>query len=330
MKWINRFVAACVAMFAAIACPTQVFAQSAATSSYPNRPVRIVVPFAAGGGLDFVARIIAINLSETLGQPVVVDNKPGGSTAIGANLVAKAAPDGYTLLACNTTQIQAPAIRSNLPYDFFRDFTPVIQTGSTDDVLLVSKDLPVQTTSELVAYIKAHPKQGGYGSYGAGTSSHLHGDLFRSQANLDLVHAPYSGGALLLTALLGNQVAFGFVDISGARSQLNSGKLRVLGITGRQRSKLLPDVPTMTEMGYKNFEPQGYAGLCAPAGTPKEIVKKVADQVARILLKPEVAQKFYDVGLVPVGSTSEEFATMLKHDAKIWAEIATAGKIRID
>jgi len=303
---------------------------SAQAAPFPNRTIRLVVPYPAGGGTDIMGRMIAAKLNDAWGQPVIVENRVGASGIIGNDAVAKAAPDGYTVLIGITTLIQMPHLQAKLPYDPFRDLIPVTQIALSADLFLVPVGNPANSLKEFVEFARAQPKKLSYGSYGTGTSSHVHGEMFNAQARLDMAHVPFKGGAPLMTDLLGGQLSAGFVDLSSARAHLKSGKVKALAITGERRFRILPDVPTFTELGYKDFEPYGWFAVLLPAGTPREIVNKLAAEVGRALRMPDVAARLDDLGVQAVGNTPEEFAAAMRRDFPIWGRVIKEANIKLD
>ena len=317
-----------LAPLAALTTPSAASAQSAA--AYPSKAVRIVVPYPAGGGTDTIARIVAGKLNEAWGQPMVVENRAGAAGVIGNDAVAKAAPDGYTLLVGITTLVQAPHLGQKLPYDVFKDFTPISQLALSADLFVVPASSPVNSLKEFVELARARQGKVTCGSYGQGTSSHVHCEMLSSQAKLGLVHVPFKGGAPLLTDLIGGQLDSGFVDVTSARAHVKSGKLKILAITGERRFKALPNVPTFTELGYKDFEPYGWFGALAPAGVPADIAAKLGAEIAKIIHLPEVQSRLEDMGLQAVGSTPAEFAATIRRDHPVWGKVIRDANIRLD
>jgi tripartite-type tricarboxylate transporter receptor subunit TctC len=304
-------------------------AQSSGAQSYPNKSVRIIVPYPAGGATDALGRMIGQKL-EAAGQTVVVENRVGASGIIGNEIVAKAPADGHTILIGITTLIQAPYLYQKLPYDAFQAFAPVSQIALSADLFIVPTIVPANSLKEFVQLVKSNPKKYNFGSYGNATSSHIHGEMLNKQAGLDLTHVAYKGAAPLVTDLLGGQLTSGFVDVGSVRQHLKSGKLKVLAVSGAQRFKIFPDIPTFTELGYEAFEPYGWFGVLVPAATPKDIVKKLSAEVARIVRLPEASARIEDLGLQIVGNTPEEFAASMKADAPVWAKVIKDANIRID
>ncbi|ABF11366.1 Bug family tripartite tricarboxylate transporter substrate binding protein [Cupriavidus metallidurans] len=302
--------------------------QALAQPSYPSKPIRLVVPYPAGGGTDTVGRMIGQRLAEAWGQPVVVDNKPGASGMLGNDTVAKAAPDGYTVLLAITALIQSPSLYKRMPYDVNKDFTPVSLIAKSSDLFVVPNRVPASTLREFIALAKAGKLS--YGSYGNGTSSHLHGELLRQQTGVELTHIPYKGAAPLLNDLLGGQVDSAFVDVTSAYPYLTSGKFKILGITGTQRYKAIPNVPTFAEQGLPGFEPSGWFALFLPANAPKDVTSRMAAEVARIVKLPEISQKLAGMGLQPVGSAPQELAAVVSGDMPKWAKIVQDAHIQLD
>ncbi|WP_153949427.1 tripartite tricarboxylate transporter substrate binding protein [Cupriavidus sp. U2] len=301
-----------------------------ADSTYPGRPLRLVVPYPAGGGADTIARLIGQQLAQAWKQPVVVDNKPGASGILGNDIVAKAAPDGYTLLLAITAMIQSPSLYRKMPYNVERDFLPVSLVARSSDLFVVPSRVPARTLAEFIALAKASPGKLSYGSYGNGTSSHLHGEQFKIQAGIDIIHIPYKGAAPLVSDILGGQVDAAFVDVTSANSYLAGGKFRVLGITGTQRHAALPAVPTFSEAGLRGFEPNGWFGIFLPAGTPRPIADRLAADIGRIVKQPEVSQRLAAMGLQPVASSPAELAAVVSNDTPKWAEIVRTARIQLD
>lgn len=321
-----RGLALAAACIAAVA-DTPALAQ---TDAYPNKPIRLVVPYPPGGGTDALARVLSAKLAESWKVTVVVENKTGASGMIGNDLVAKAAPDGYTVLVGITALIQGPALFSKLPYDPVKDFIPLTAIARSADLLLVGAEFPASTVQELVTLVKANPKKYSIGNYGNGTSSHIHAAMLNSQAKLDLNHVPYRGAGPLLTDLLGGQVHAAFVDSSSAQPHLGGGKLKVLAVTGARPSPLAPQAPTLTSLGYHSFEPYGWFGLFLPAATPPSVARKLADEFIRIIKLPDVQERLQTMGLQPGGNTMDEFALEVKSDKEVWAKVITEAQIRLD
>lgn len=317
----RRTFAACAA--ALLAAP--VLAQTAA---YPNQPIRIVVPYPAGGATDTLARMIGSKLQESWGQTVIVENKPGASGMLGNDFVAKAPPDGHTVLLAITAIVQLPAMKAKMPYDVLKDLQPLAQVASTNSILAVPPATPAATLKEFVALVKSQPGKFNFGSYGVGTSSHIQGSLLNMQAGLDLAHVPYKGAAPLLQDLRGAQVSSAFIDMATAQPHLAAFK--VLAATGSQRNKILPNVPTFAELGFHSFEPVGWFGLFMPAGVPTPVAQKFAAEAQRILRLPDVTARIETLGMTPSTLTTEEFDRIVRSDAQVYAKIIKDANISID
>lgn len=319
------------ALLMALALGTNlVDAQDAGGGGFPNRPITIIVPFAAGGGTDIVARMLGNELGRRWKTSVVVESKPGASGQIGNAMAARAKPDGYTILIATTTLIQEPGLYKKLPYNAAKDLTPVAQVATSNYYLVVPASSPANSLKEFVAYAKSHPGRLSYGSNGNGGSSHLIGSLFNSTSKLDMVHVPFSGSAPLLTALLGQQVDVAFVDISPLRAQLGGGKLKVLAGTGPRRSPILPNVPTMSEEGQQGFEPVGWFGMFVPSGVPAAVRKTIADGVVDVLKTPEVARRFEELGLALPQVAPDAFADRMREDTVRWEQMIKAGNVTVE
>jgi tripartite-type tricarboxylate transporter receptor subunit TctC len=318
----RRAFAAALGLLAAAAAP----AQDAA--SYPGQPLRIIVPYPPGGATDTLARMVASKLQESWRQTVVVENKPGASGTIGNDLVAKSARDGHTVLMAITAIVQVPALMPKLPYDALKDLQPLVQVATTNSVLVVPPSTPAQTLKEFVALSKASAGKYNYGSYGVGTSSHIQGSLLNLQAGLDLAHVPYKGAAPLLQDLRGGQLSSAFIDMATARPHMES--LKPLAVTGTQRNKALPQVPTFAELGFHSFEPIGWFGLFMPAGVPSTIAAKFTAEASRILHLPDVVARIEALGMSPGELKGEEFARLVRADAAVYARIIKDANIRLE
>jgi tripartite-type tricarboxylate transporter receptor subunit TctC len=311
-----------------VLCASAALAQAEA---WPSKPVRIVVPFPPGGPADLLPRLLGPKLTEIWGQPVVVENKPGAGGNIGMDTVAKAAPDGYTLgVGPNGNLVVNPHLYAKLPYDVTRDFAPITLIATFSNMLVVNPDVPAKTVSELIALAKAKPGTISYGSPGTGSQPHLGGEFLKLMAGIDIVHVPYNGTAPALKDLLGGQISFMFAQTSAALPQIQSGKLRALGVASPRRATLLPDVPTIAEAGLPGFEAVSWYALLAPAGTSKEIVAKVQADVGRVLQMPEIREKLVALGGDPVGNTPEQLAAQLKSESARYAEIVKRANIKAE
>jgi tripartite-type tricarboxylate transporter receptor subunit TctC len=320
--------ATAVALLASIAV-TALCASSypASADTYPSRRITFVVPYPAGGATDVLARLLANKLSESWKATVVVENKSGGGGVVGNDYVAKAQPDGHTVLIAITQIIQAPSLVAKLPYDVFKDLAPVTQISLSTIVLVVPEQQPIKSVKELVDYAKANPGKP-YGTFGNATTSHLYGELLKKTTNIDMTHVPYRGSAPLTNDLLANTITSAFQDLTTASAQIQAGKLRPLAVGGEKRRKALPDVPTMAELGYPGFEIEGWLGVFVPAATPKEIVAKLSTELARIIASPEGVAGIETLSLVPVGGSAETFEKVLRRDYERWGDVVKATGVK--
>lgn len=308
------------AFAAAFLCATIAHAQ------YPNRPVRIVVPSSAGGGTDIIARIVAPRLSERLSQQIVIDNRPGAGTMIGGEVVAKAPPDGYTLLMCVSTLATNPIIYRKVPYNALTDFAPVTLVLAAPNILVVHPSLPVKTVKELIWFAQARPGQLNFASAGAGTGPHLAMELFMSMSGTRMVHIPYKGSAPAMIDLVSGQVTTMTATMLTGLPHVRTGRLRALGITGLARIAAAQDVPTIAEAGVPGYEAVQWYGLVAPAQTPKDIVMRLNREMTAILQSNDVKERFASDGGDTVPTTPEEFARYIRNETEKWARVAkTAG-----
>jgi len=289
--------------------------------TYPAKPIRFVVPFAAGGSTDMVARAIGPRLTEILGQTVIVDNRPGGGTVIGTESVARSAPDGYTFLIVPAPFTINPSLLGKLPYDALNDFTPITLINTTPLVVVVNPSVPARNVKELIALARAKPDMLNYGSSGTGGSNHLAGELFKSMTGVKMLHIPYKGNAPALTDLVGGHVDLIFNGLTSAYPMIKSGRIRALAVTSIRRSSVLPELPTLDESGLKGFEATAWNGLAGPARTPPEIVDRLATSIAKILGNPEIRERLKSEGSDPVGSKPPEFAKYLRDEIAKWAKV---------
>jgi tripartite-type tricarboxylate transporter receptor subunit TctC len=325
---IRRVLALLAMLVAAVAAPFT-FAQSAA--NYPAKPVRLVVPFPAGGTTDILARAVAQKLSEAWGRQMIVDNRPGAGGNIGSDLVAKSAPDGYTLLMGTVgTHAINPSLYKNMPYDHVKDFAPVILVAGVPNVLVVNPSLPVHSVPELIAYAKANPGKLNFASSGNGTSIHLSGELFKAMTGVEMTHVPYKGSAPALTDLIGGQVQLMFDNLPSSLPFIKAGKLRALAVTSGARAAALPDLPTLAESGLPGFEASSWFGVLAPAGTPRDIVAKLNGAIAGWLASPEAKEKLLAQGAIAAGGTPEDFARHIGAETSKWAKVVKASGAHID
>ena len=320
---VGRVVSA-VALAALAVCGVGVQA-----ADYPVKPIRIVVPYPAGGGADTIGRLVGTQLSQRWGQPVVVDNKPGASGMLGNDIVAKAPGDGYTVLLGITALVQIPSLYKKVPYKL-SDLTPVSQTAKSADLYMVPRSSGITSLQQYVAKAKAAPGTLNYGTYGNATSSHLHGEQLKMKAGIDMVHVPYQGSGPEMAAMLGGQLTSAFVDATAAYPHIKSDKINIIAVTGAQRHPALPNVPTMGESGYAGFEANGWFGYFLPASTPQAVVDKLGNELAAIVKMPEINKRLLDMGLIPVGSTPQEFKPVLERDAAHWKTMVDAAKISMD
>jgi tripartite-type tricarboxylate transporter receptor subunit TctC len=303
-----------------------------AQGSYPSRPITIVIGFSAGGTTDIIARLISDELRKALGQPIIIENKPGAGGNIGADIVAKAKPDGYTLLMGSVGPLAVNAsLYKRMPYDNLKDLTPITLVAHVPNMLVVNpRSVPAQTFQEFVALVKANPGKYFHASTGSGTTSHLSGVLLNLQAGLDLTHVPYKGAVALNDVLSGESVQCMFATIPSAIQLVRGGKLRALAVTSLQRSGGVPNVPTIAESGYPGFDASSWFGLVGPAGLPREIALKVQGEVARILKDPAMREKFIQQGADPIGNTPDEFGQYMKDETAKWAKIVKASGAQAD
>jgi len=300
-------------------------------SPYPTKPIRIVVPFPAGGTTDVLARAAAQKLTESLGQPVVVDNRPGAGGNIGAELVAKSAPDGYTLLMGTVgTHAINPSLYPKMPYDHVRDFAPIILVAGVPNVLVVNPSLPVNSVQELIAYAKANPGKLNFASSGNGTSIHLSAELFKTMAGVQMTHVPYKGSAPALQDLVGGQVQLMFDNLPSSLALIKAGKLKALAVTSKTRAPALPEVPTMAESGLPGFEASSWFGLLGPAGTPQPAITKVNAEIAKWLATPEAKEKLIAQGANVAGGTPEDFARHIAAETAKWQKVVKDSGAKID
>src|SRR5215467_4901863 len=300
----------------------------AASAQYPSRPVRFIVPSAAGGGTDIIARAISLKLSESLGAQFVVDNRPGAGQMIGIELAAKSPADGYTILMAASTLAINPVMFKKVPYDPVRDFAPITQAATLPNVIVVHPSLQVNSLKELIDYAKKNPGRLNFASAGIGTSPQMSIELLKHMAGIDMVHIPYKGTAPGVVDLLAGQVLVMAPNVLTALPHIKSGKLRALAVTSTHRSAALPDVPTVAEAGLPGYDSTQWYGVLAPAGTQREIVARLHDAIARALRDEEVGKRLAADGAEPVGNTPEEFAAFIRSETEKWTRVAQAAGIR--
>jgi tripartite-type tricarboxylate transporter receptor subunit TctC len=304
------------------------FPTDAIAADYPTKPIRLIVPFAPGGGTDLTARAIAQKLTEAWGQPVIVDNRPGANGTIGVEMAARSAPDGYTLTMITSSHSVNVSLYKNLPYDLIRDLAPITQATTQPYVLVTNPSLPVKSVAELIALAKAKPGALNYGSSGIGGLSHLSGALFAALAHIRITHIPYKGGAPAMAEVISGQIDMLFSTLLQSHAQIEAGKLRPLAVTTSRRSPAAPQLPTMIEAGVPGFQVAGWYGVLAPAGTPPAIIAKLNKEIVRILHLPEVREHLAADGSEPVGSTPDEFAAHIKSEVSKWRQVIVEADIK--
>ena len=317
-------------VLALLAAAWALAAMPALAQRFPDKPLRIVVPFPPGGFNDTLGRIVGQKLSEAWGQPAVVDNRAGGGSTIGTDVVAKAAPDGHTLLVVAFPFAVNASLYPKLPYDTVRDFAPIMLAGETPNLLVVNANAPWRSVADLVAAARANPGKLSYGSAGSGSSNHLSMELFKMMAAVTLVHIPYKGSAPMLTDLLGGQLDGLFDNTPNALPHVRAGKLRALAVTSARRSSLTPEVPTVAEAGLPGYEVGVWFGLVAPGTTPPDIVAKLNAELNRMLTLADVRQRFAAAGVEPVGGTSQQFAEHIGSEMAKWAKVVKASGAKAD
>ena len=305
-------------------------AHGASAQAWPVKPVKLVVPFPAGGPTDVLSRAMADKLGTALGQPVVIENKPGAGGAIGADFVAKSAPDGYTLVMATTSTHSIGPYLAKLPYDPQKDFTPIVWVGNATNILVVPPSLGVNSVQELIVLAKKDPGKLNYATSGVGTVVHLTTEYFASEAGVKLTHVPYKGVQLSIPDLLSGQVSMLFDNIMTAQSHIKSGKLKALGISSLQRSPLVPDVPTIAESGLPGFESVTWFGVFGPAGTPKSVVERMNMEVNKVLADPAIRERFAQLGFEPAGGTPGDFAAVVQRDAAKWSKVIKDANVRAE
>jgi tripartite-type tricarboxylate transporter receptor subunit TctC len=298
-----------------------------AQTAFPSQPIKLIVPYPAGGATDALARMMAQKMQDSWQQTVVVENKPGAGGTIGANQVAKGPADGYTVLFSIVALLQQISLMK-LPYDPIKDFAPLSRVAISPSVFAVNANMPVNNLAEWVKLVKANPGKYSFGTYGPGTSAHLQGELLNLQTGMDMLHVPYQGAAPLITSMLGGQLTSAFLDAGSSRQHFP--KFKLLGVTGSERLSWLPQLPTLKEQGLHSFEPLGWFGMFLPVGTPKAVVDKYSTEVQRILKLPDVREKIEAMGLVPGGESQDAFAKVIKSDAEIYARIVRDAKITLN
>jgi tripartite-type tricarboxylate transporter receptor subunit TctC len=320
-----------VLAFAALFISTTALAAQPATTAdnYPNKPIRVIVPFAPGGGTDLTARLIGQKITERWGQNFVVDTRPGAATIVGTEIASHAVPDGYTLLMITTTFAINPSLYKKLPYDPLKDFTPVTQLNSQPNVVVVNTSFQASSVKDLIALAKAKPGELTFASPGAGSAPHLSGELFQRMAGLKMTHVPYKGIPPAVTDVLGGRVTMLFTTTISAAPHIKSGKLKALALTSAKRLPSMPDVPTIGET-IPGYQAEAFQGVVAPAGVPRPIVEKVAAEMAALVKLPDVAERFAADGATPVGSTPQQFTAFLKSEMAKWGRVIREAGIQLE
>ena len=317
-------------LFRTLGLAAALVASSAAAQTYPSRPVKIIVPFAAGGPADNYARFIAQRLQDAMGQPFVVDDRPGAGSVIGTDVVAKAAPDGYTLLLMSNTHTVNESLIPNKPFQLMRDFVAIAPINYSDLVLVANPALPAANLKALIAMAKAKPGKINYASSGPGTPYHMAGELFKSMAGVSLVHIPYRGSSGARTDVIGGQVELMFDAVTTMSEQVRAGKVKALATTGKVRSDVLPDIPTLSEAGVPGYEATIWLGLMAPKGTPKAVVNRLNEAVSKIAVQPDVKQLWLKQGAVSMVLSPEAFDKYIQDDIRKWERVITTAHIKVD
>ena len=298
---------------------------------YPNKPIRLIVPYAPGGATDIIGRAAAAELTKTMGQQVIIENRPGAGGNLGAEQVARSAPDGYTLLVSpSSLHGITPFLYTKLPYDPNKDLAPVIVLGSFANVLVMNPSIKANSVSELVALIKASPGKFTYASSGSGSTIHLSGEMFKSMLNLDIAHVPYKGSSPALTDLMGGQVSIMFDNIPSAITFIRSGKLKPLATTGPTRSSSLPELPTMIEAGFPGYISTAWFGIVAPAGTPKEIIARLNAEGQKVTKSPDFIKRMNELGYDIVGGSPEQMGAMIQEELKRWGPVVKSSGAQVD
>ncbi len=323
----SRFLSCLVAGAAVLAVPAVALAQQ----GYPDRPIKLVVPFAPGGATDILGRLLATSMGERLGQPMVVENKPGAGTVVAASIVAKAPADGYTLLlGANTTLTLNPAIRTNLPYDPVRSFTPIGLVADMGLLLVAHNDTPGTTLKDIVTQAKAAPEKFSYGSYGTGSSVHFGGEVLKSTTGMQMMHVPFNGSSPNLTALMGGQVQLAVDTVVASTPLIKAGKIKPIAVLSPQRLPLLPNVPTVAESGYPGFDMGSWFAFVGPAGMPAPVQKKLEKALADTMASAEFKKNLVDLGLTPAWANGEGLRTRIERELPVMRAVAARSDIRVD
>jgi tripartite-type tricarboxylate transporter receptor subunit TctC len=307
------------------------FSQQTAFAQYPTKPVHVIVPYPAGGAVDAFARVLSQHLSEVWGQQVVVDNRPGASTMIGAELVAKSPADGYTLLlTAELTLVTVPHLYEKIPYDPLRDFAPITALVSATQALVANPSLPVKTVKDLLSLAKAKPSELTYGSFGIGSTGHLNMEMLQAMTGARFNHIPYSGAGPAMNDVIGGHISFMFAALSIVKGNVQAGKLHMIGVGSDHRSSEFPGVPTISESGVPGFEAKSWFGLVAPVGTPPDIIKRINQDVIKVISEPAFAEKYLAAqGLVPIVDTPEQFAAFIRTETVKWGKVVKDANIKV-
>ncbi len=319
---------------AVMACLLAVIALAAgpavAQQAYPNKAIRLICPYPPGGSTTLLARLIGQRLTDNWGQSVIVDNRPGGNTVIGTDALAKSAPDGYTILLMPNTHVTLPHLQKNLPYDVYRDFSPIATLTRNELILVVHTSLPVNNLQEFITYAKSKPQQLNSGSAGSGGFTHLSVELFNMMTGAKLQHVPYKGSAPVLTDLIGGQIQLAFTPVNNAFPHVKSGRIKPLAISGKYRNAALPQVPNFTEAGLPDFDVGVWFGVTAPAGTPRAIIDKMSAEIRKMLTAPEIKEKLTGQGMDPYISTPEQMLEQMKADDRRFGAVIKAANIKLE
>jgi tripartite-type tricarboxylate transporter receptor subunit TctC len=327
---MNAFIARLLRFSCCLLAAVCTAASAQGTAGFPDRPIKLVVPFTSGGPADVIGRLAAAGLQKALGQPVVVDNRAGAGGRLGAAYVAKSPPDGYTLLLCNVGDAMAVSLYKTMPYDFEKDFAPVSLLASSPFLIAANPSVPAQTFKEFIALAKAKPGTLTYGSAGIGVSSHLSGEALKVMAGIDIVHVPYKGQAAAMADLLGGQISFMFANPVTTLQQVRAGKLRALAVTGTSRFSGAPDIPTVAESGVPGYEAETWFGIAAPAGTPDAVVNKLSTALQEVMNSKEVRSALEPQGAVIIANNPQQFAKRIQSDIAKWREIIHSARISLD
>jgi tripartite-type tricarboxylate transporter receptor subunit TctC len=326
---MRRSLGIMLAVILVVAAARPVLAQDDAAKNYPSRPIHIVVAFSAGGGNDIIARLFGQKLAESLGQQVVIDNKPGAGSIIGTDFVAKAAPDGYTLLLNANNHVINPLLYATVPYDPLKDFVPISLAVTFPTAVMVKPSLNLHSVADLVAFVRANPKKYGFASAGVGTPSHLLAERMRQKLALDLAHVPYNGSAPTAQAVMAGDTPIGFAGLTAAAPLAKAGRLTIVAIMSKRRAHGMPDVPSIAEAGYPELAGEAWDAMFAPTGTPPAIVTRLADEIGQIVRLPDVAARLETLGLTPIGMPTDAFARQLVAESAVWADVIRAAGLKL-